>query len=406
MKNTFKRIYRWDYFWLCLIVVLSLALHFILINYIKSPIVDEVYYYGTHPGSNNGDAYSIIHNHIDARPEHPPLAKLFIVAGILILGDNPVGWRTPSIIMGTIGIVLFYFICRRLNMSHRATNLATFLLAFENLNFLMSSVAMLDVFFVTLMLAFFLLYLNRKYLSSGIFIGLASLAKLDAVLGAPTLFIHWLLTKTRQTRWFILTIIAAPLSLVLLLPVFDFVITRKWENPLSRIQEMVSLTNSLTFANTTHPALSRPWEWILNYRPMAFAYGPFYPNPSWLGGYSAAVSPDIWLFIIPVVLYMLFRAVRRDDASLFGFAWFFSTFLLWVPISIFTGRISFSYYMYPTIGAFCIGYGTGFHQALEWVSNKANKIKIATITGISIFVAAHIASLIILTPMVLLFIKK
>lgn len=406
MKNTLKHIYKWEYFWLCLIILVSMALHFALINNIKGPIVDEVYYYGSHPGSANGDAYSIIHNHTDIRPEHPPLAKLMIAAGILTLGDNPVGWRTPSIIVGMIGIVLFYFICRKLNMSRSATNIATFLLAFENLTFLMSSVAMLDVFFVTLMLAFFLLYLHREYLPSGIFIGLASLAKLDAVMGAPTLFIHWIFTKTRQTRWFILTIIAAPVSLVLLLPVFDFIITRKLENPIARIREMVSLTDSLTFANTTHPALARPWEWLLNYRPMAFAYGPFYPNPSWLGGYSAAISPDIWIFIIPVVLYMIFRAVRHDDASLFGFAWFFSTYILWIPISILTGRISFSYYFYPTIGALCIGYGIGFSQALEWISNKTKKIKVAVISGISVFFAAHIASLIILTPMVLLFIKK
>ena len=43
---------------------------------------------------------------------------------------------------------------------------------------------MLDVFFVTLTLAFFALYLYRQYALSGIFIGLAALAKLFAAMAA------------------------------------------------------------------------------------------------------------------------------------------------------------------------------------------------------------------------------
>ena len=71
----------------------------------------------------------------DLRPEHPPLGKLIIVAGIEIFGDNPWGWRFFPILFGTASIVLFYFLCRRLDMSRNASNIATFLLAFENMTF-------------------------------------------------------------------------------------------------------------------------------------------------------------------------------------------------------------------------------------------------------------------------------
>ena len=162
LKTTLSRILKWEYLCLCVILAATLAAHFSIINDVKTPILDEVYYYGSAEGSEAGDAVSILNDHTDKRPEHPPLAKLIIAGGIAALGNNPVGWRTPSIIFGTVGIVLFYFICRKLNMSNRAANIATFLLAFENFTFLMSSIAMLDVFFMTLTLVFFLLYLYRQ----------------------------------------------------------------------------------------------------------------------------------------------------------------------------------------------------------------------------------------------------
>jgi predicted membrane-bound dolichyl-phosphate-mannose-protein mannosyltransferase len=356
-------------------------MHLSIITNPSELILDEQHYVK--------DARYILENEQTQRPEHPPLAKLFIVSGITAFGDNPWGWRIPSILMGTIEIALFYFICRRLNMSNRAANIATFLFGFENFNFLLASVAMLDVFFVTLMLAFFLLYLSREYVLSGIFIGLAALAKLYAALGTPPLLIHWVFSRTRPSRWFILTVILAPVSFIVLMPLFDFAITHEFQNPIMRIKEMLTLSSSLTFDNTTHPAISRPWEWILNYIPMAFWYTPHY---------TGAISPSVWGFIIPVVLYMIYKAVKGNDAGLFGFAWFFGTFLLWIPISIATDRVSFVFYFYPTIGALCIGLGLGLNQAMEWASSQTRKAKIPVMAGIVVFFLFHIASFIVLTP--------
>lgn len=381
VKNTLHRIYKWEYLWLCLIVIATVAMHFSIINNPNALVFDEQYYVR--------DARSIVSTNIDQRPEHPPLAKLFIVAGIDALGDDPWGWRVPSVIFGTIGIILFYFICRRLKMSRRASSIAVFLLGLENFTFLMSSVALLDVFFVTLTLAFFLLYLYREYFLSGIFIGIAALAKLNAALAAPTLLIHWIFSRTKPSRRFIITIIAAPISFLALMPLFNFALTRQFQNPLYRVREMVSLTDSLTFANVTHPALSRPWEWLLNYRPMAFWYVPHY---------TGAISPSIWGLMIPIVLYMIYRAAKGNDAGLFGFAWFFSTYLLWIPLSIFTNRVSFVYYFYPTIGALCIGLGLGLNEAIDWSSSKSRRVKLPVMAGVIAILLLHLASFIVLSP--------
>jgi dolichyl-phosphate-mannose-protein mannosyltransferase len=383
VKKTLSRIYKWEYFWLCIIVIAVLAAHFSIINNPNDLVLDEQHYVK--------DARAIITTNYDQRPEHPPLAKLFIVGGMDVFGDNQWGWRFPSIIMGTIGIVLFYFICRKLKMSRLATTLATFLLAFENFTFLMSSLAMLDVFYVTLMLAFFLLYLYREYILAGIFIGLSALAKLYGALGAPVIFIHWFFTRTKQNRWFLLTVIAAPVAFIALMPIFDFAISHQFQNPLLRIKDMLSLSGSLTFANTTHPALSRPWSWLLNYNPMAFWYNPHY---------TGAISFTLWLVMVPVVLYLLYLAVKRNEAGLFGFSWFFGIFLLWIPVSIITDRVSFIYYFYPAIGALCLGLGLGLNQIMEWASLKSRKVRIPVNTGVVLFLVLHVAAFVILTPVI------
>jgi predicted membrane-bound dolichyl-phosphate-mannose-protein mannosyltransferase len=257
------------------------------------------------------------------------------------------------------------------------------------MTFLHASVAMLDVFFVTLTLAFFLLYLYREYLLSGIFVGLAALAKLYAALGTPTLLIHWIFSKSRPSKWFLATVISAPLSFVILMPLLDFALTHQFQNPLLRIKDMLTLSSSLMFSNVSHPALSRPWSWLLNYQPMAYWYTPHY---------TAAISPSIWGLMIPIVLYMIYRAVKRNEAGLFGFAWFFGTYLLWIPISIATNRVSFIFYFYPSIGALCLGLGMGLNEALCWIAAKRKLIKFPVLAGVMIILLLHVASFVIITP--------
>jgi len=374
-------IINWEYFWLCLCLIITLGMHISIVTQINDLILDEAHYVK--------DARYIILTQVDQRPEHPPLSKLFIVAGIDTLGDNPWGWRVPGIIMGTISIALLYIICRRLQMSRRGASIATALFAFENFTFMIASVAMLDVFFLTLTLAFFALYLYRQYVLSGIFIGLAALAKLFAATAAPALAIHWFFTKTKQTRWFALTVLLAPVAFIAFIVIFDFAINHQVENPFSRIMNMLSLTGSLKFSNVVHPSLSRPWAWLLNYQPMAFWYAP---------NYYCALNPNVWMLMIPTTLFMLYRALKRDDAGLFGFAWFFSTFVLWIPISILTNRVSFIFYFYPTIGALCLGLGLAADKIIDWLPSHSRKIKIPVWSGLAIFFLVHAFSFVVLTP--------
>jgi dolichyl-phosphate-mannose-protein mannosyltransferase len=458
-----KKLYRWEYIWLCLIVLTTLVLHFVIIDKPKSLILDEQHYIK--------EARNIIEKQSFIFREHPPLGKLFIVAGeyifngfkspvidtetttkainststvidvsdasvfkidkmikiddeqmivrsidtalnqitvergyigttatshtaqrtIYVFDDNSVGWRFFPIVLGTAGIVLFYFICRKLNMSNRAASIAAFLLAFENMTFIQNSVAMLDVFPFFFMMAAFLLYLTRRYFSAGIAAGLSALSKLFGALAVPAMIIHWFFSRVNRSRWFAVTVALSAITFVVLLPVLEYVVTHDFENPLDRIKNMLSLTSSLTFETTTHPSMAEPWWWVLWYKTMPYSWSP---------NYISAISPSIFVLILPAFAYMIYRAVKRDEAGLFGAAWFFSTYVLWIPLILITDRITYPFYFYPTIGAVCLGVGMGISQLIDiFKGRESGKLK-WTILGVIVFIfLAHIVSFMILFPL-------
>ena len=471
IKYLISRAYRWECFWLCLIVIATLGMHFFMISNPSELILDEQHYIN--------DARIIIANHETMRSEHPPLGKLFIVAGeyifsgfqspkekagtitylvnsssaetstvidvssasllskgkaimidselmiienidtslnqitvrrgmggtsanshiaqqtIYVFNDNPWGWRFFSILFGTASIVIFYFLCRKLDMSREASSMAAFLLAFENMTFLHASVAMLDVFFLTFMLAAFLLYVNRRYINSGIAIGLSGLAKLNGGLAGPVVLVHWIFTRRRRSWWFLLTAFFAVLVFVEVMIPLDYAISRSFTSmadPLQRIKSMLSLSGSLTFANVNHPSASHPWDWLISYKPMAYWIMPHY---------TAAISFTIFGFAVPSFGYMIYKAVKRNEAGLFGAAWFFGTYLLMIALSILTDRVSYIFYFYPTIGAICIGVALFLADLLTFFRSRwYGKLRWVALSAVILILFLHLASFLILSPLI------
>ncbi len=397
MKDKIISVCKREHFWLVMLVIVTLGMHFGIIANTDDYILDEAHY--------AADANKIIQEHETARLEHPPLAKLFIVTGIHIFGDNPWGWRIFSVIFGTATIIMFYFLCRRLEMSWLAANLATTLLAFENMTFVHASIAMIDVYFLTFMMASFLLYMYRKYVTSGIAVGLSALAKLNGAMALPVIGVHWLFSKQKRYWWVILVPLLAVLAFYFLMIPFDLSIVQDTskieapdyrlnpylEWPAYRIDYMLDRTGSLTFESVEHPSASRPWEWLLTYEPMAFHF-----KPNYIGG----ISPSVWALIMPAFVYMVVLAVRRNEAALFGSAWFFGTFMLWIPATFLTDRVSYPFYFYPTIGSLCIGLGLFLGWLLDIFKRRPRgKLKWTLLVIVILYLMAHAASFIIMSPL-------
>ncbi|MDD5127811.1 MAG: glycosyltransferase family 39 protein [Dehalococcoidales bacterium] len=382
-KRGLVRAVRWEYFWLLLIVLATLTVHFIIINTPTEIVFDELHYVK--------DARLILDGQGSERIEHPPLGKLIIALGINIFGDKPLGWRIFPIVFGTAGIILFYLICRQLRMSRLAANLATFLLGTENMTFVQASIGMLDVFSVTFMLAFFWCYLKKNYPIMAVLMSLAVLTKVTAALAFPAIGLHWLLLRRDRPPHFILSLLLAGLLFIMLYLALDSIIFHRLVDPFATIWRLYTMSGSLTFENTVHPFASRPWEWVAIPYLVAYWYDPHY---------TGSVNFALWGAIVPVFVYLTYRLCRRIDAEVFAFLWFASTYLLWIPLDVITDRITYLYYFYPSVGAICLGAGLVLARFINfWRTRRTGKLRWVAISFVALFLLAHIGIFVTFSPM-------
>ncbi|MGH3445493.1 MAG: dolichyl-phosphate-mannose--protein mannosyltransferase, partial [Nocardioidaceae bacterium] len=83
---------------------------------------------------------------------HPPLAKWLIGSSELIWGMNPFGWRFASAVVGALMVMVMVRLARRMTGSTLLGATAGLLLCFDGLEFVLSRLALVDIF-----MAFFLL---------------------------------------------------------------------------------------------------------------------------------------------------------------------------------------------------------------------------------------------------------
>jgi dolichyl-phosphate-mannose--protein O-mannosyl transferase len=84
---------------------------------------------------------------------HPPVGSWIIGLGERIFGVNAFGWRFMSLLFGCLMIFLVIRLTRRMTRSTLIAALAGVLLCFDGLNFVMSRIALLDIFQATFLLA-------------------------------------------------------------------------------------------------------------------------------------------------------------------------------------------------------------------------------------------------------------
>lgn len=421
MKRLLHQLGKWEYTWLCLLVIIVLALHFSIINLPDKPVFDEIHYIS--------DARGVISGNETVRGEHPPLAKLFVVAGMLMLGDNPFGWRFFSVLLGAATLVFFYLICRNLSLSKRTSLLAVFLLALENLTFVFSGMAMLDVACLTFTTAAFWLYLRGDYPLSGIMVALSALCKLNGSLAIIAIFLHWLIVRRDRILEFFGLLVFAVVFFVSLMPVFDLYLFHKWTNPFSHISAMLSGTASLTFENVDNSYALPPWEWVFR-----FDLTPFTFHPNYLG----VVSYTVEALIVPTVIFMFYKAIslpenlwvslsgymkriwlrirnreerisptviiaapqtESSDAGVFSLAWLAGTYFMWMLIVFITNRVTYPFYLYQSIGPFCIGLGVFLsHVVRAWQVRTQGKLRWVLISFVVVFLLAHVAFFYMMSP--------
>jgi dolichyl-phosphate-mannose-protein mannosyltransferase len=144
------------------VVLIAGALRLVNLGRPKGQIFDEIYYavdalhllqHGVEWDTNNNNGSFVV---------HPPLGKWIIGLGEKIFGYNEFGWRISAAVAGTIAVLLVTRLARRLFRSTVLGCAAGLLMALDGMEFVLSRVALLDIFLLLFVLAgFYCLVMDR-----------------------------------------------------------------------------------------------------------------------------------------------------------------------------------------------------------------------------------------------------
>jgi dolichyl-phosphate-mannose-protein mannosyltransferase len=318
---------------------------------------------------------------IDPNTEHPPLAKVLVAGSVLLLGDNPLGWRLPSVIFGTAAILLTYGIACRVGASPYVALLAALLLSFDNLVFVHSRIFTLDIFQLTFMLLALYWYLGGHPSLAGAGFALAALSKIGGIFGLFAVAGYEALRLLRdqrswQTSWRPaarrLTLMTATFVVVFL--VLLGVMDRLWvgyRQPLEHLERIISY-GAVLRRQAPSGTESYPWQWLWNEKQIPYlqveqqvregqAIRERRPAVLFLG----AMNPYV-LQLLPLGLgfagYVWWRRCSGADLSALALAWFAFNYLPYCAAWIFGQRISYIFYFLASLPAVALA---GSHFLLQ-----------------------------------------
>jgi len=296
-----------------------------------------------------------------------------IALSMWLIGNNEYGFRLPSVLFGTLSILVFYLLLKRVSGDKLLSLIATFLFSFDNLVLVHSRIATLDIFVLFFMILGFYWYFGRKMILSGVAFALSTLCKIGGLYGILAVGVYHvgkaLFTKKGDSEQLSLMqrlgdlerlVIAYGVSFVGLL----FVMDRLWvgyPSPIEHITFILNYTRALVAPFPTG-IQSNPWQWLLNQVQIPYLKVDVNKivDGTVVGTYTrthfnGAMNPLIIYLTLPTVLYQMYLYfTRRQDISLFAIAWFAGTYLPFIPMALLWNRIMYLFYFLNTVPSVCI----------------------------------------------------
>ncbi|MCQ2406434.1 MAG: phospholipid carrier-dependent glycosyltransferase [Oscillospiraceae bacterium] len=414
-------------------------------TFMNSSYFDEVYFPRT--------AYEFITHSSVYETTHPPLGKTLTSLGVRIFGMNPFGWRFMPTLFGVLMLPALYILLKLLFASVSVSVCMTACFAFDFMHFSQTRLSTIDcysVFFTILMYLFMLAYLRdkrdseeRQYIwlfLSGLFFGIGASVKWTCIYAGGGLGLIWLydmicsyidagkkerainnkytVDKNEKYRPFfnyarrnislcLVSFVLIPLVVYYLayIPFCRCSIGEGGGNPFSLSYAKTVLKNQqymLSYhsgINATHPYSSRPYEWMLDLRPILYylQYSDDSLSKSCIGCFSNPLICWAGLGAMACVIYD--ALVKRRKMAVFILLGYIANLLPWFFIS----RVCFEYHYFPSVFFLTLALGYMFKRiegGEKLVDEKGRRVLCpsAGLVPIAVFTALCIILFIMFYP--------
>ncbi|HKM78543.1 MAG TPA: phospholipid carrier-dependent glycosyltransferase, partial [Candidatus Bathyarchaeia archaeon] len=285
------------------------------------------------------------------------------------LGDNGYGWRIPSVIFGVFAVLVFYLLLKKVSEYKFVPLLGAFLFSFDNLVFVHSRIATLDIFTVAFMILGVYWYFSGHPYLSAVGMTFSTLCKITGVAGVIIVIVvhaakfaekrktdrDW----SRYFSWFEKYVAVYVISFLVLLTIMD----RIWvgyDSALPHLQYILNYSSALV-SSCPSGIISCPWQWLINQVQIPYLLVSVKVTTDTMTNefnsitFWGAMNPSILYLTLPAIAYSGYTYIRqkKNDLALLSIVWFVVTYLPYYPVVLLGNRVTYLFYFLPTIPAVC-----------------------------------------------------
>jgi dolichyl-phosphate-mannose--protein O-mannosyl transferase len=274
-----------------------------------------------------------------------------MVIGMLLFGENSLGWRVGSAVSGVISILGIYCLIRALSLSRSLALIASFLIAIEGLHIAQSRIAMNDIYLLNFYIWSLYAAVKSRWKLAAVLYGLALASKWSALYGiVPLAFIYLhqfvpTISDLRSTIYHLLYAVRCTLIAISFytLSFAPFILAgHTWAQWWELHRQMWYYHTHLV---ATHGYQSTPWEWLFDVRPVWY----------WVQ-YGEGVISNIYAHGNPIILWLGLTALilQLKKIRLYPYSLFFILYSIFTLPWFFSPRIMFFYHYLPSSVFLCV----------------------------------------------------
>jgi len=279
---------------------------------------------------------------------HPPLAKLGMVLGMKVFGENSFGWRIPGAVLGVISVFLVYLLGRYIFKDEVVGLLSAGVFSLDGLPLVMGRIGMNDGYLLCFTLLSIYLFLRQKNFLSAFVFGLAIASKWSAIWAIPILGIIWL-RRTKKFEPSNLWFLVLPVGIYLLTYLQMFLTGHDLSVWWGMQKQMWWYHTGL---RATHPYTSAWWSWPFLIRPI-YLYTSDEVSGMVARIYAFGNPFVFWFGFISVILSFIYSYLEKNKKLAFVI---FAYLIFFVPWAL-SPRIMFLYHYLPSIPFLAIATG-------------------------------------------------